>query len=209
MDDLENKFVMRGVPHTLGMALSLAPGAPFDGTTTPPNERTGWSGDGAPSNGTLREFAIGAVTQHFPLTTNRVPGVDFQLPSDEDLDKLEAFQLFLGRDTELDQVVAVAAFLRVINALENIRSADETVNFVLLVANNSVARSLLTLALAEVEDGIEVLDCGGLHPGAQQALNAAAEILFEASRQNNPADRNFLIGEGLDALQKAVDDMVT
>jgi cytochrome c peroxidase len=101
--DLANRFTMRGVPHTLALPTSLepAPGG-SDGTTTPPNQRTGWSGDGAAGSGTLREFAIGAVTQHFPLTLRRQAGVDFRLPTDEELDALEAFQLSLGRQEELD-----------------------------------------------------------------------------------------------------------
>jgi len=102
-EDLQNRFVMRGVPHTLGLSTSLTP-APdgADGTTLPPDQRTGWGGDGAPGGGTLRDFAIGAVTQHFTLTLARVAGVDFRLPSDEDLDALEAFQLSLGRQEDLN-----------------------------------------------------------------------------------------------------------
>src|SRR2546426_169978 len=85
--DLKNKFVMRGVPHVLGLRTSVnSPGGP----------RTGWSGDGAPGDGSLRSFATGAVIQHFTKTLNRIPGVDFRLPTDEELDALEAFQLSLG-----------------------------------------------------------------------------------------------------------------
>jgi hypothetical protein len=91
-DDLANKFTMRGVPHVLAMRTSVA---------SPPGPRTGWSGDGAPGDGTLRSFAIGAVIQHFTKTLNRVPGVDFRLPTDEELDALEAFQLSLGRQQEI------------------------------------------------------------------------------------------------------------
>lgn len=98
--DLVNRFTMRGVPHTLGMRQSLTP-ANGDGTTQPPNQRTGWSGDGAPGGGTLRDFATGAVTQHFTKRLNRVPGVDFRLPTDAELDAMEAFQLSLGRQAEL------------------------------------------------------------------------------------------------------------
>src|SRR6059036_366411 len=91
-DDLTNKFVMRGVPHVLGLRTSVAsPGGP----------RTGWSGDGAPGDGSLRSFATGAVIQNFTKTLNRVPGVDFRLPTDEELDALEAFQLSLGRQQDL------------------------------------------------------------------------------------------------------------
>src|SRR5712664_1541724 len=91
-DDLKNKFVMRGVPHVLGLRTSVAsPGGP----------RTGWSGDGAPGDGSLRSFATGAVIQHFTKTLNRVPGVDFRLPTAEELDALEAFTLSLGRQQDL------------------------------------------------------------------------------------------------------------
>jgi cytochrome c peroxidase len=98
--DLVNRFTMRGVPHTLGLRQSLTPAA-GDGTTQPPNQRTGWSGDGAPGNGTLRDFATGAVTQHFTKRLNRVPGTDFRLPTDAELDAMEAFQLTLGRQVDL------------------------------------------------------------------------------------------------------------
>jgi cytochrome c peroxidase len=91
-DDLENKFTMRGVPHTLGLRNSINSNV---------GPHAGWSGDGAPGDRTLRSFATGAVIQHFTKTLNRVPGVDFRLPTDEELDALEAFQLSLGRSQEL------------------------------------------------------------------------------------------------------------
>jgi len=92
LDDLENKFVMRAVPHVLAMRNSIAsPGGP----------RLGWSGDGAPGDGSLRSFAAGAVIQHFTKTLNRVAGVDFRLPTDAELDAMEAFQLSLGRQQDL------------------------------------------------------------------------------------------------------------
>jgi mono/diheme cytochrome c family protein len=90
--DLENDFNMRGVPHTLGLPQSI------DSRLGP---QTGWSGDGAPGDGSLRAFATGAVIQHFTKTLARVPGVDFRLPTDEELDALEAFQLALGRREEI------------------------------------------------------------------------------------------------------------
>jgi len=99
-DDPTNKFVMRGVPHTLGLQVSLAQ----DPTQQPmpPAEMTGWSGDGAPGTGSLREFAIGAVTQHFTKRLDRVEGTDFRLPRPRELDAMEAFQLSLGRDRDFD-----------------------------------------------------------------------------------------------------------
>jgi hypothetical protein len=41
------------------------------------------------------------VIQHFTKTLNRVSGVDFRLPTDAELDALEAFQLSLGRQSDL------------------------------------------------------------------------------------------------------------
>ncbi len=96
-EDPASKFVMRSVPHMLGMSLSIQSVA-----TEPPLEMTGWSGDGAPGNGTLREFAIGAVTQHFTNTLDRVVDEDFRLPTDAELDAIEAFTLSLGRQEEMN-----------------------------------------------------------------------------------------------------------
>ena len=91
-DDLDNNFNMRGVPHTLGLPNSVA---------SRNGPQTGWSGDGAPGDGSIRSFATGAVIQHFTKTLNRIDGIDFRLPTDEELDALEAFQLSLGNQEEL------------------------------------------------------------------------------------------------------------
>lgn len=98
--DPTHKFVMRGVPHTLGLQVSLQQDPNL--LPQPPAEMTGWSGDGAPGTGSLREFAIGAVTQHFTKRLNRVRGTDFELPNDKQLDAMEAFQLSLGRSADFD-----------------------------------------------------------------------------------------------------------
>jgi mono/diheme cytochrome c family protein len=90
-DDLPNRFNMRGVPHTLALRTSIASRL---------GPQTGWSGDGAPGDGSLRSFAVGAVVQHFSKTLNRAAGVDFRLPTDEELNALEAFQLSLGRQQD-------------------------------------------------------------------------------------------------------------
>lgn len=94
-DDPTRKFVMRGVPHTLSLGLTNSITANFFGQ--PPDHRLGWSGDGGPGRSTLHEFTFGAIMQHFTKTLNRKPGVDFRVPTQEELDALEAFQLFTGR----------------------------------------------------------------------------------------------------------------
>ena len=94
--------VLRGVPHILGMSQSVKPdpnargGIPFKLAGA-----TGWSGDGAPGTGTLREFALGAIVQHFTKTLNRKVNVDYRVPTEEELDALLEFQLSVGRQAEL------------------------------------------------------------------------------------------------------------
>ncbi len=99
-------FTMRGVPHVFAQGVSIQAG----NGVTPPEERTGWGGDGAPSgivngiftSGRLFDFPIGAVIQHFPQTTGRVNNVDFRMPTNSELVAMEAFQLSLGRQSDLD-----------------------------------------------------------------------------------------------------------
>jgi hypothetical protein len=95
---------MRGVPHTLGMPVSLE----ADTSQLPtPAQMTGWSGDGAPETGSLHDFAIGAVRQHFTKRLQRVEGRDFRRPKDKELDAMEAFQLSLGRDADTDLAATI------------------------------------------------------------------------------------------------------
>jgi hypothetical protein len=371
-DDLANKFVMRGVPHTLALLQNTLTPAP-DGTSIPPNERTGWGGDGAPvgkftlSNGTvheakgfLRDFPIGAVTQHFTKTLLRRNGIDFRLPTNAELDAMNAFMRSTGRRADLilagpgalslkgevpregqrifnnggagfaggrgippgtpngagkcffchfsagasdfffpdqnanfntnveqlpsqpadlvipaqknpadggfgtgapppgvfgigngtfntpvlveasdtgpffhsnvvntieeavnfynstqfntdpgfgaqigginleaTEVAAVGAFLRVINALENIRSSIniETRARNAKFLNDSV--DLLKLSISELEDAVDVLHGGGLHPEAQQKLRQAIELDRQASVTNSRATRQALIDQAI------------
>ncbi len=130
-DDLHNKFVMRSVPHTLAMLPNTLAPSQFDETHTPlgpvvpPVERTGWGGDGAAvgtftltggvvhqATGTLRDFMIGAIIQHYPKTLSRIPGTDFTMPTVAELDALEAFQKSLGRRQDLKLAGAGALHLK-------------------------------------------------------------------------------------------------
>jgi mono/diheme cytochrome c family protein len=325
--DLPNDFNMRGIPHTLALKTSI---------DSPAGPRTGWSGDGAPGDGSLRSFATGAVIQHFTKTTNRVAGVDFRLPTDDELDALEAFQLSLGRDEDLQlplpltgvvaargqeifldntlgkcnachfnggangdpaifgpdpgnlnfntgveelpdqpadltgelvppddgfgtpgngefntptlveaadtgpffhnnsvetiegsvafyngdaftnspagqlligatgsainldatQVVAVAAFLRVINALENIRSSIELLDRANAVSANS-DDTLLERAHAETEDAHQVLIGGGLHPKGTAHLAKAMDLIRQAMSANDKDQRATYIADAV------------
>lgn len=99
-EDPTHKFVMRGVPHTLGLSVSLLADPATPGQF--PVQMTGWAADGAPGTGSLREFAVGAVRQHFTKSLNRIEGSDFRFPTTHELDALEAFQLSLGCQEDLD-----------------------------------------------------------------------------------------------------------
>jgi hypothetical protein len=88
LDGFGQPGVLRSVPHTLGLGQTIAPdtasGFPLAGAT-------GWSGDGAPGNGSLRNFAVGAVVQHATKSLAREPGKDFRLPTEAELDMMLAF----------------------------------------------------------------------------------------------------------------------
>jgi hypothetical protein len=105
LEGFDRRPVMRGVPHTLGLSTSMKV---RPGHLTPPDAKAdrlqavGWSGDGASLPGGLRDVALEAVPQHFTKTLNREPGVDFRVPTERELDALEAFQRSLGRQEEID-----------------------------------------------------------------------------------------------------------
>lgn len=109
VDDPLHKFTMRAVSHIFSLATSVvappviaADGTTLDFTPTPPLERTGWSGDGAPGQGTLRDFAQGAIQQHATRSLDREPYADFMPALDAQLERMERYQRSVGRMNELD-----------------------------------------------------------------------------------------------------------
>jgi hypothetical protein len=107
-DDL-SRFVLRSVQHTfaLGTSNSIRTAIIEVFPDNPPAHRLGWSGDAPPGRGTLHEFGIGAINQHFPKTLARKAGTDFRIPTQEELDALESFQLFTGRQKLVDASLLV------------------------------------------------------------------------------------------------------
>jgi hypothetical protein len=99
---------------------------------------------------------------------------------------------------ELDgtQIVEIAAFLRVINALEAIRQAREALKNSLVAADaaHGDPKPLLAEALRQLDTGIGVLSCAGLHPQAVIALTRARNLVAEASGASYGSDpiRNAL-----------------
>jgi hypothetical protein len=86
-----------------------------------------------------------------------------------------------------EDINAIAAFLREINALENIRATQELVDFV--KANEFAPKTgdLLSLAMAETDDALQVLvaPSGNLSAAATHDLNTAKQTILIA--QANPA----------------------
>jgi len=97
--DPRTHFVLRSVPHTFSLATSVTRSA--TDPVTIPIDRTGWSGDGAPGNGALRDFQTGAITQHYTRSLNRVAGQDFRLATDEELRTIDVYMRGTGRTNEL------------------------------------------------------------------------------------------------------------
>jgi cytochrome c peroxidase len=103
--DPSRGFVFRGTQNVQALANSMVPQDPAsgldfstNGRNPNPHERLGWGNDGPP----LRDFALVAIAQHAPTTLARVPGADFRVPTDEELDALVAYQLALGRQEDFD-----------------------------------------------------------------------------------------------------------
>ena len=103
--DPSRGHVFRGTQNVQALANSTTPQDPSfgidfstNGRNPNPPERLGWGNDGPP----LRDFATVAIAQHATTTLGRTPGVDFRIPSDEDLDALVAYQLALGRQEDFD-----------------------------------------------------------------------------------------------------------
>jgi cytochrome c peroxidase len=103
--DASRGFVFRAPQNVQALANSMTPQNPIfgidfstNGRNPNPPERLGWGNDGPP----LRDFALVAIAQHAPTTLGRRAGLDFRVPTDEELDGLAAYQLALGRQEDFD-----------------------------------------------------------------------------------------------------------
>ena len=97
--------LFRGTQNVQALSNSTTPQDPSfgidfstNGRNPNPPERLGWGNDGPP----LRDFALVAIAQHAPTTLGRTAGVDFRVPTDEELDALVAYQLALGRQEDFN-----------------------------------------------------------------------------------------------------------
>jgi hypothetical protein len=104
---------------------------------------------------------------------------------------------------EATEVEAVAAFLRVINALENIRSARDLAIRARNSTSQSIADELLKLSIAEIKDAIKVLNCANLHFNGQKELDDAVLALVVAIGIGDDFLRDVAITVGIPHLDAA------
>jgi hypothetical protein len=169
LPDLPARLAGEQVPRDDGL------GVPGDGTfNTPPLVEAADAGPFFHNNAV--ETIEGAVAFYNGQAFNNSPSGRFLASTDPN---------GIGIRLDATQVVAVAAFLRVINALESIRISIETLEQTagLRFFERSRAKELLRRAASESNDGIEVLAGGGLHPGAVAELNEARRLIERAAKR--------------------------
>jgi cytochrome c peroxidase len=87
----------------------------------------------------------------------------------------------ISADPSDPEVQAIAAFLRVLNALENIRSAIEVAERGRTMTRVADLRDLAGLSLAETVDGLEVLSQGAFATQSEPAVRSA-RLRLQAAR---------------------------
>ena len=113
-----------------------------------------------------------------------------------------------GIKLEATEVVAVAALLRVINVLENERSARDLLNRVKIATSNAQGKELADLAVAEIDDAMEVLVGGGLHRKAQKEFDKARGKAIKAGNANSASGRITEANKALANLDTAKADII-
>ena len=104
--------------------------------------------------------------------------------------------------------MAVAALLRVINVLENERSARDLIDRIKIATSSAQAKELAALAISEIDDAVEVLVGGGLHRKAQKEFVKARGNAQKAGDANNASGRITEANKALGNLTTAKDDII-
>jgi hypothetical protein len=100
-------------------------------------------------------------------------------------------------------VQAIGAFLRAINALENIRSSTDFAVRAQAVPKLPAANILIKLAIADANDAVEVLNGASVHPDAAFLIIQALADFQTASITTNQATRNALLQDAIDKMELA------
>jgi len=155
------------------------------GELVPPDDGFGIPGDGTFNTPSLIEAAdTGPFFHNNSIETIEGSVAFYNGDAFNNSPAGQLLQQATGSGINLDgtQVVEVAAFLRVINALENIRQSIELLEPVAQKWHQTVeqGKRLLDRAAAEAEDSIAVLSGGGLHPEAVKHLKEALRLTEKA-----------------------------
>jgi hypothetical protein len=128
------------------------------------------------------ETIEGAVAFYDGESFNQSPAGRFLASTDEEGAGIELYGT---------QIVAISAFLRVINVLENVRQATELLEGSILPPSprREPPKRLVLLARFRTDDAISVLEGGGLHPVAVQRFREARAIINEAVESKFRAHR--------------------
>jgi hypothetical protein len=102
---------------------------------------------------------------------------------------LGALPIDISPDPNDPEVQAIAAFLRVLNALENIRSAINVAERGRAMQTTADARELAALAFAEATDAVEVLSEGALVRNREPAIATARAHVTAAGAALKVAER--------------------
>jgi len=166
------------------------------GLGTPPNPLVFGIGDGTFNTPVLVEATDTPPFFHSNVVNTIEEAVNFYNSDQFNNDPGFGAQIG-GINLQATEVAAVGAFLRVINALENIRSAleIETRARNAKFLNDSV--DLLKLSISELQDALDALHGGGLHPEAQIKLRRAIELDQQALTTSSRSARQALIDEAI------------
>ncbi len=113
-----------------------------------------------------------------------------------------------GIRLDATEVEAVAAMLRVLNTLENIRSSVDLETRAKNASSFGQAQELLKLSLSELDDAISVLGAGKLHPEAIDKLRTARELDEAALLIPSTSARNAIVNQALALKASARADLV-
>jgi hypothetical protein len=181
------------------------------GELVPPDDGFGTPGDGTFNTPSLVESADTGPFFHNNSVETIEGAVAFY--NGDAFNNSPAGQLIAGATgsgINLDgtQVVEVAAFLRVINVLENIRQSIELLDKFTAKNFQTVkeGEALLDLALAEPRDSSMALKGGGLHPAAVKFLKESKKFIKKAKR--SLFYRGRYAGDAIEKLKAARDELV-
>ena len=111
-------------------------------------------------------------------------------------------QVQISADPNDPEVQAIAAFLRVLNALENIRSSINVAERGRRMASTDDMRELAGLSLAETIDAMQVLSEGALARRIEPGI-LSARVRLLAARMTLEAARDLRAPQAIDELLDA------